>query len=649
MSSNFEIKQHVDQSYLKAHEGTYWHHVVKNHKTEDFYKKNTQKINELIKKIGISSLEKADARGLTPLHVAVICGNLAGARFLLNRGVKVNPQDSSQSTVIDYAQQFCPKLLSYFPHLSESKVYAILGPILKAARVPLMPGDFVYKKYTEDFGRVIEELYVSKDLRETHGIGKVSDMFENLEQHAMRLGFRIKRSSFDYPVRDHFFRHVKSGDVLLEKPNPAILDNPSITLSVDRAHSEAVYFGKKGFALTQNPFFKVGVGKTQKVAIVAMEDAKNLYQETNLKHLSSHLEGGNVIMLSNTKGNPIALVSRDHFYSTISVHRLNKKFDDLYPMMKIHVEKIKQTMTDAKAFKVAEQMYAQGMVIQEGHSGFMDHAKVAALAQQESLEQECNSFENFRERAIQKGFIQPFNKKGASIQEFKELTSKYLFQKYLTRTIMARELGLEAEELCFIKPLHYHLDTFIKPGPKGSAFVADFAISANLIEALLKDSESLELSEEDKKHLQIYLETAQKMHKEFQTLINDIHKKLAKVDITPIPTPGLFFYEDKTSQETFNINFMNAISGWSDNIKNYYFITTGAEVGHKAGRLLMDTFHVFLDFYQPGIEMYYVGKDDHGKYIEPMELWNKDNSQSGLHCFTFESATLDHKDNEARV
>ncbi|MBN9377936.1 MAG: hypothetical protein BGO14_00440 [Chlamydiales bacterium 38-26] len=647
MSLSFEIKQYVDQCYLRAQEGIYWHHVVKNHKTEDFYKKNSQKINELIKKIGISSLEKADVRGLTPLHVAVICGNQAGARFLLNRGVKVNPQDSSQSTAIDYAQQFCPKLLSYFPHLSGSKVFEILGPILKAARIPLIPGDFVYKKYTEDFGRAIEELYVSKDLRETHGIGRVRDIFENLEQHAMRLGFRIKRSSFDYPVRDHFFRHVKSGDVLLEIPSPA--DNPSIALSVDRAHSEALYFGKKGFALTQNPFFKVGIGKTQKVSLVALEDVKNFHQVTHLKHVSSHLEGGNVIMLSNAKGNPIALVSRDHFYSTISLHRINKKFDDLYPMMKIHVEKIKQTMTNAKVLKVAEQMYAQGMVIQEGHSAFIEYAKVVALSQQESSEQEDTSFENFRDRAIKKGFIQPFNKKGASIHEFKELTSKYLFQKYLTRTIMARELGLEAEELCFIKPLHYHLDTFIKPGPKGSAFVADFALSANLIDALLKNDEGLEWSEEDKRHLQIYLETARKMDKEFQTLIKDIHKKLVKVDITPIPTPGLFFYEDKTSQETFNINFMNALSGWSKNTKNYYFITTGAEVGQKVGRILMDTFHVFLDFYQPGIEVYYVGKDDQGKYKEPMELWNKDNSQSGLHCFTFESATQDHEEKGARI
>ena len=98
--------------------------------------------------------------------------------------------------------------------------------------------------------------------------------------------------------------------------------------------------------------------------------------------------------------------------------------------------------------------------------------------------------------------------------------------------------------------------------------------------------------------------------------------------------------------ETFHINFFNAITGWSEKQKHYFYIAAGTSVGTHLGSCLMEIFKMFLQQYDPHLAVHYAGEnpDQKGDFSQTMECWNvmTDRSESkgapmaGLHCMSFE-------------
>lgn len=230
------------------------------------------------------------------------------------------------------------------------------------------------------------------------------------------------------------------------------------------------------------------------------------------------------------------------------------------------------------------------------------------------------------------------------------MVARYQWQKYFLRTLAANSLRVQQEDIRYISQAGYHLDSFIRPGPHHSIFVQDYQMCAELLQSLIDQAGTLQLSEKDKIHLHRYLVTALKLHRELGTLLEKVKKELTRADFAIIPMPGCFMYEpegyyehDVPSGNTYNINFLNSLSGWSSHTKNFYYITTGATIGDGLGKMLMDTFSIFMQRYVPNIDMYFVGRDANNinNFSEPMSIWNDIQGQSGVHCYTFEMETAD--------
>ena len=98
-----------------------------------------------------------------------------------------------------------------------------------------------------------------------------------------------------------------------------------------------------------------------------------------------------------------------------------------------------------------------------------------------------------------------------------------------------------------------------------------------------------------------------------------------------------------------NVNFLNAISGWSEKNKRPYLVTTGAIAGKRLGMQLMKIFSDFLKQHKSDLRIHFVGyKPDSPIDFSPaMKLWNHDGAgdfpAAGIHCLTFESHIDDHK------
>lgn len=651
------ILNFVNNNFDKASPSIYWHHVVKKHNKEDFYNAKREPINDMINKLGKESLFRKGQKGLTPLHIAIITGNKPGASFLLQEGASFLEKDEEGKTVQDYAKELHPELLGLFTShpLNKHRVNKFFGSLFEKFTVKLSKSSFTYRKNSDDFGREIKKLLLSR-INEKNNSNSFKNIICNMkEEVAPQLGIEICNTENPYYVRDHFFRHVKTGEFLLQLveddyytrfekslvSNAKIdLKNPNLEKAIARSHSEAVYFGKKGLAMTSNPFFKVEMGHTQKVAFLNLRDRKTFFPSTE-KSLKSHFEGGNLFTLTNRKGKIVALISRDHLISSLNFHRLNKTFAEFESKIKAPFNRdIEVRLTKEKMQKIAEQMYSQGILLQNNGSGFLTNEQIAQVVEK-SLKEKTP----YLQTAINSKVIKAYDPSQVDkeIDQRKESFAKYLLQKDFTRIYMALDIGLDSDDLFFIQALHYHLDTFLKPGPYGSVFVADFGMAAEIMEIIVKESEALGLTQDEKKHAEIFLQTAQKLESELGPLLKKVRKKIEKANLYAIPTPGIFMYENEN--KTYNINFMNALSGWSSKTQNYYFVTSGAQVDDHLGEILLDVFHGFLNHYQPNIDVFYVGRDPQNPkdYSEVMNLWNNVGTQFGLHCLSFELETQDHQ------
>ncbi len=86
------------------------------------------------------------------------------------------------------------------------------------------------------------------------------------------------------------------------------------------------------------------------------------------------------------------------------------------------------------------------------------------------------------------------------------------------------------------------------------------------------------------------------------------------------------------SLNPLSINLANAITGRSLLTGRHFYITHGMQAGQKIGNLFMAMYTHFLDHYVPGIDTYFIGRDENNNFSEAMEWWNRLETQSGIHC-----------------
>lgn len=499
--------------------------------------------------------------------------------------------------------------------------------------VPLKYGVCVYKQDTNDFGVRIKEMVIASDK------GSLFHQMSNLKEILEKLGIKFKETDFPYPVRDYFLK-LHTGEI--RGQNLSNLDLP-----IQRSASGAFYFNKNGLTHTANPFFQATTGVANAHASLSLKEMKDF----GSVYLKQHFEGGNVFTVTNHQKKTQILIGNDHKYSNYLFHRSEKKLFDFFKSEEILLKtKLSESLSNEKIYKVAEKMYAHGILKINGETGYMDFEKISNVFQrtaQEKIHTIKDEGKNhfYRKKAIEMGLLKPFSEK-PWVESYRASVSNFLYQKYIVNKAQAVELNVGPEDIHFLPQVMYHLDTFLKPGPKRSMFVANFAMNCDIIKALLEEAKERGLTQEDQKLLNRYLTSSQRLHQELSPLLDTVGKKIEKAGLTLIPMPGVFFDEPLKNEKTYNFNVMNAISGWSEKTNRYFYITSGIKVGDKLGKIFMDLISEFLKNYQADIDVFFVGspKEDPEDFSEPMNGWNTINFQAGIHCFTFETSTASHID-----
>lgn len=646
----------------------YWHYLARNCFNIDTY--SGKKIEEMVNILGVSSLNSIAGKGWNPLHVSSIYGNPAAIEYFLGKGVSTTAQDECGKTPIDYCKEFYPKLfhLYVFPYQYTADVSPTLGPLMQGRIVPL-EGSATYKKNTNDFGIEIPRLLLSKEVdgrKTTIVTGKKivqgAIFFHtscNMRFVAKRLGIEVQISNEAFPVRDSFLR-LSNGEI--KRPH---LSKHAETALV-RTHSSNLYLGGRTCdTLTKNPLFSHWLAKPGTHSVPANMESPSLFNNKVHQYLKySTVDGGNVWTLTNLKGEVKVLIGRDHRTLTMHQLRLEKQpWNELAEktLGKVFVElqkEIASMLTVEKIKKTAEIMFAEGVLLLEDQSGIIDQTfppKILTSKFQEGSAPISPKEKHwFRAIALKMGALQKeFKWDPTNLEESRVLVAEYLAKKKITHHLMAADFGVSPQHLHFIPQAAMHLDMCLRPGPNNSVFIADYTLCGDFLKALQQDADKLGLIDQDKAHLERYILTAEKFALEFGALLKKTAEKVTKAGFTIIPMPGIFLYESAKMYQEFiyptgglNINFMNAVTGWSPKKNKYYYITHGLQVGDKLGERIMDSFMYFMRSYVPDIEIHFIGRNPNKlqDLSEALDWWNRLDTQAGIHCYTFELDTCEHID-----
>lgn len=546
-------------------------------------------------------------------------------------------------------------------HSYLNNLASILEKVFKKWHVSLPQKPFKYQIHTNDFGLETKSLALAKEIN-TRTINPIHSSLagktmydglaflhtpKNMENISKELGFDIIKTDEFYYVRDHFLK-LASGDIKIP------YHSDFAELAMMRARSSNLYLNKTATTHTKNQIFNSWSGYTQSYSKILNEGQKIFHRV--LGHFAyAYVEGGNVWTLTNGEGKIKVLVGSDHLVQTLHILELeNRSWTEL---AKIAFEEPFESICENLAYglsandikKYAEEMFSEGLLSYRGKTGLVDRKNqlniilIKFVTGSNKITQEEKGW--FRKFATQLGLIDSFELTEQEVLQKRSIVAEYLAKKKITHRLMAKDFGVPDENLHFIEQVNYHLDTFIRPGPKHCIFIVNFAFLADLLEAILKDKNLLGISKRDEEYLEYYIQTSKKFDEELSPLLKIVEKQLADAGFAVVPMPGHIIYESKTMYQEFpmpsggfNMNFINALSGWSSSIQNYYYITHGMQVGDKLGEVIMDTFTLFLREYVPNIAVYFIGKDpEHlNDFSEAMDWWNRLETQSGIHCTTFE-------------
>lgn len=668
----------------------FWHYVAKHRTSEGFYQ-NEEAINkraeELLVKLGEHSFDRQASRHRwTPLQVAVTCGNVPAIRFFLAKGADPNVKNFWGQSALDSAKIFglyplfqrtlrlpenpepfklsppsCADLWQSLvkngrdpdfkedPFSYTNNVISLLPPIYSremnewvrsALPDPIrLPADFTYSGTTNDFGVTIKKLLFGKEGAPSDLPVYTGHIIAGMKNVAAEEGFALVLSEkVQYP-RDHFVR-TPDGEVLLMGWPTTNENLHQIELAIQRGVSKTTYFEEGATYQVPLVCFAGCMGASLAMKSAAEVDHSKLFPAHRRYPL--YIEGGNLLTATNSKGQRKVLVGRKHLAQIHAQFRLEKRF------LGEPAADYRQDLSEESLKQVAEEMYAMGL-ISLGKGG-----KKMDLVTHETFKTMLGAFcfpegkkLPFREAAIRKGLITPVEWSGELVQEVKPSVLKYLFQRDQVAGLVGSILGVPAEDVHFITQCIYHLDVFIKPGPRGGLFVQDFEACMHLLKRINTNWPALRLSPQECLMVARYLDTAEELQKNLGSSLRETRKELELAGFSVIPTPGIFYDQHYApGARSYHLNFMNAISGWSEKNRRYYYVTTGIQIGERLGPLFQKYFAEFLKTYERNLKVHFVGENpEHpGDLSQAMSLWNqigpKENLETGpmagIHCYSYE-------------
>ncbi len=662
----------LKESFSKATSDCFWHYVMKNCPKESTFR--PELIEARIKAIETetkkpNSFEHRSVHGWTPLHVAAISGNVVGMRFLLGRGVNPSVPDAAGRTPSDYCAMLHPDLQSILQPSSSSSSSSsssgsqlVKGIVLKALepfRVALPQKPFLYREHSDDFGVGLktllfsppttpEQLSAYKDMA-----GKIEHFVENIKQIAEDEGFVLELATHQFAVRDN----------ILQLPNGTCLvpEHSTNTLrAIEKSNSLSFVFNNSSSSRTDHSIFEGSVGGSLGGNEKAKVELKKRCGEARQSRFFA--EGGDLYRSTNASGRSKLLVGAYLFPIILNQWRMDKVFEDPGIRVDLVAQSLAHLLTPELISRCVSEMYAQGLLAKGKNceKGFISREEMSDLIKERlsrvygtSSSSDSHKSCSLFDLSIELGVYKPLKLTPDQIESCRSMALRYFAQQKIVIELLARSFSLSEEDVHCIPQAGYHLDTFMKPGPMGSYFVQDYECCAQLLKGIQGNTEILGLSEMDRELLERYIATAQKLEKEIGPILQDAKTELIRAGFHVIPTPGVFFdicprtvnYLDPNSVKTYNVNFINAITGWSEKNGRYFYIASGAEAGDRLGSILMQAFNEFLSTYQEGIKVHYIGHDPANPtcFAEAMAWWNRNFLLAGPHCLSREWETVSHR------
>lgn len=546
-----------------------------------------------------------------------------------------------------------------------NKLEKILKPVFNRWTVDLPAGNWLPAPNTDDFGQLITDLLLAAEIDEKASSPLKSMMAgkiiwegitfkhtpRNLKALSEKLGFVIHDVSSFYYLRDIFLR-LGDGSICY------FSNSPHLKNAIECVRSSNLYLDKGATTRTRNQLFNHWSGYTGNYTFQSQQDMQAYFPGKSQPLRYTYLEGGNVFRLINKNGEEVVLVGEDHLAQSLLLLELEgRDWNSLATLafpgnsFQGQIAKRALELTLAETVQHAEEMYSLGLLSCNSRTGIIGQddqlnillAKyfMPGLGGRTITEKEHGWF---RSLATGSGIIEPFYLTKEQIEMHRLAVAGYLTKLEIVHSLIAIDCKVPKKNLHFITQANYHLDAFLQPAPHHAVFMVSYGVAAEVLEAIINSKIDLELSPEDITLLEGYLAAAKKFDHEFGSLLELAQSQLINAGLDVIPMPGHFLYEPSNMYEQFPmpsdglcINFINALTGYSQNIQAPYYITHGIHAGEQIGSLLMDSFSLFLRHYTPNISTFYIGYDpDHpSDFSEALDFWNRLETQSGIHCMTF--------------
>jgi hypothetical protein len=498
------------------------------------------------------------------------------------------------------------------PWVPSPAVHQISQQIFPESPLKSDSSEFTYST-TNDFGKKIHKLLFCKP-RERFS----SHFFENVKEIGAIEGFKVQASESVYSIRDS---KLRATDGMILEPTCS----ETLSEALVRCIKRSGHLKNHASTLSTHPCVRdyvVGVvamgkmhrrtsdgisKKSQRESRLYFEGGDCLHL-TNRHHVSQYLFGDDLGVITHQAlrkdqwfNKQESECTASYLNETLIFGKYGDKITPMFLCKKIPEEiaaiarRFSEELDNSKIKDVLCEMHSMGIV-----------TKV--------------KFETKEDRA--KGRV---------------IVCDYLAQQEFVRTILfPEELRCSAEQVKFFPQIAYHLDMAMAPGPKGSVFLQDFEMSVQLLQTIKDNATALNLTEADLKLLCSFSETTKRLGSELKPLMEDTKKGLEAAGYHVIPTPGAFYAFD--SDQPFNFNFLNCLTGYSEKTGHIYYIASGAKTDGKLAGILMDSYTEFLNTNCNNIAVYFVGRDpgSASNFSEAMDTLNRVNSQQGPHCLSFE-------------
>ncbi len=497
---------------------------------------------------------------------------------------------------------------------------------------------WTYSSDTNDFGIVIQKLLFAQWNGELP-----NDHFQsNMIGIAKEEGFELLFAKEGIMPRDLWIR-ISGDDFALPSKSS------SIPLAVRINESLSFLTSNKAAFLTHHIFFDTCLG----IVYDQLEKIQhNLDLPKIVTHLPFYMEGGNCFSATNVHGIKKMLMGRDSF----SIAFLHQCLDGFF-FEDEELLKDVPFLSEEKFQQISAKMHAQGFL--DSSCGYVSGSDIFKSVDQVRMESKGLTIEPslFPKKAIELGVHSPLKLFPEEYEDLKEDALCYYQLRQRIKTQLVKVLLSESassSDLLILPQVGYHLDTFLRPGPKGSLFLQDYQTTVDFLKKIEKDHKLLGLTTSDLDVVKRYIATAVCLSEELGSLVLKTRKKLEQQGFLVIPTPGVFFDvspndiltidEEFQACPKFNVNFLNSITGWSEKKGHYYWISSGAKVQDRLGWVLMDAFEKFLLDHIPNLKVHFIGYDPENPedFSQAMDLWNNPEAMAGPHCFSLELQTASH-------